>query len=272
MSIWNIAMLSITLITATLIVYLCAGSYLLTLIIKQQALQQRWLFLLSGLAITLHGISLYPLLVTPVGLDLAINKVLSLIMFSINSIVLVSALKKPLHNLFILLFPLSVIAVILSSLPATTDTTLSHLNVGISLHVLLSIIAYSLLSTAVLQALLLHWQDSHLKKRQITGLIKHWPPLQTMESLMFELLWVGVILLAAGIIVGALYIEDMFAQHLAHKTLLSIVAWVIFATLLWGRVQWGWRGNKAIRWVLGGFCVLMLAYFGSKLVLEIILV
>ena len=68
-----------------------------------------------------------------------------------------------------------------------------------------------------------------------------------------------------------MFIHDLFAQHLVHKTVLSLLAWVIFAILLWGRWSRGWRGRKAIRWTLGGFFTLMLAYFGTKLVLELIL-
>jgi len=63
----------------------------------------------------------------------------------------------------------------------------------------------------------------------------------------------------------------MFVQRLAHKTLLSIVAWFVFGSLLWGRFKWGWRGQKALIWTLTGFVVLMLAYFGSKFVLELVL-
>ncbi len=197
-------------------------------------------------------------------------------MLSINTIVILSSLRKPLHNLFIVLTPLSVLLVTLSLLSfiehGYQHATLNNLSSGLGIHVLLSITAYSLLSIAVVQALLLHWQNTQLKQRKTSGFIRHLPPLQTMELLMFELLWVGVILLACGIIWGAFYIDDMFAQHLAHKTILSIIAWVIFAMLLWGRSRWGWRGNHAVKWILGGFCVLMLAYFGSKLVLEVILV
>lgn len=68
-----------------------------------------------------------------------------------------------------------------------------------------------------------------------------------------------------------MFLEDIFAQHLAHKTSLAVMAWVVFAILLWGRHQLGWRGHTAIRWTLAGFCLLMLAYFGSKLVREFIL-
>jgi ABC-type uncharacterized transport system permease subunit len=63
----------------------------------------------------------------------------------------------------------------------------------------------------------------------------------------------------------------MFAQHLVHKTVLSVMAWLVFGGLLLGRRVWGWRGQKAIRWTLSGFLLLILAYFGSKFVLELLL-
>jgi ABC-type uncharacterized transport system permease subunit len=92
-----------------------------------------------------------------------------------------------------------------------------------------------------------------------------------MEALFFELLWVGEICLLLAITSGFLFIDDLFAQHLAHKTVFSLLALVIYGVLLWGRYQRGWRGATAIRWALGGFCTLMLAYFGSKFVLQIVL-
>lgn len=63
----------------------------------------------------------------------------------------------------------------------------------------------------------------------------------------------------------------MFAQHLVHKTVLSTLAWLMFGGLLIGRLRYGWRGKTAIVWTLSGFAVLILAYFGSKIVLELIL-
>ena len=68
-----------------------------------------------------------------------------------------------------------------------------------------------------------------------------------------------------------LFINDIFAQHLVHKTILSIVTWLVFALLLWGRWRYGWRGSLAVRLTLAGIVLLLLAYFGSKLVLEVIL-
>ena len=74
-----------------------------------------------------------------------------------------------------------------------------------------------------------------------------------------------------AVLSGMVYLENMFAQHLAHKTVLSILAWLVFAILLVGRWLVGWRGRTAIRWTVSGFVLLMLAYFGSKFVVELVL-
>ena len=92
-----------------------------------------------------------------------------------------------------------------------------------------------------------------------------------MESLLFQMIAVGYATLSLALLVGITFLEDIFAQHLVHKTILSIIAWTVFAILLHGRWKYGWRGRIAIRWTLIGFLFLMLAYFGSKLVLELIL-
>ena len=77
--------------------------------------------------------------------------------------------------------------------------------------------------------------------------------------------------LSLSIVSGWLFVDDIFAQHLVHKTVLSIVGWIILGVLLFGRLRFGWRGKTAIRWTLSAFAFLMLAFFGSKLVLEFIL-
>jgi len=88
---------------------------------------------------------------------------------------------------------------------------------------------------------------------------------------MFQFLGFGFILLSVSLLTGFFYLEDIFAQHLVHKTVLSIIGWVILGVLLFGRIRFGWRGRTAVRWTLSAFAFLMLAYFGSKLVLEFIL-
>jgi ABC-type uncharacterized transport system permease subunit len=94
-----------------------------------------------------------------------------------------------------------------------------------------------------------------------------------MESLLFRIIGLGFFLLTLTLISGMLFSEQIFHQALKfnHKNIFTIISWVIFGSLLIGRVQYGWRGRTAIRWTLTGFGVLLLAYVGSKFVLEVLL-
>ncbi len=92
-----------------------------------------------------------------------------------------------------------------------------------------------------------------------------------MESLLFEMISAGFVLLTLALLSGFAFLENMFAQHLVHKTVLSVLAWLVFGGLLIGRFRNGWRGRTAIVWTLGGFVMLILAYFGSKAVLQFVL-
>jgi ABC-type uncharacterized transport system permease subunit len=94
-----------------------------------------------------------------------------------------------------------------------------------------------------------------------------------MEKLLFRVIWVGFILLTLTLLSGIVFSEEVFGQPLkfTHKTLFGIISWGVFAALLTGRQLYGWRGRIAIRWTLAGFIILLLAYLGSKFVLEVIL-
>ncbi len=142
---------------------------------------------------------------------------------------------------------------------------------GLGLHVLLSIMAHAVFGIAAAQSILLLVQHRQLKEGHIRGVMRLFPPIQVMEVMLFELLWVGLILLSAAIGAGLLYVEDMFAQHLVHKTFFTLLAWAFFAALLAGRHFLGWRALTAIRMTLVGFVVLLLGFFGSQFVLEVLL-
>lgn len=238
---------------------------------KRETPNRRLLALLVALALLLHGASLFAQLHATPGLTLDFFNAASLIAYAVILLTLLACLRIPVDNLLLVLLPLGCLTVLLAQfLPAGTLNPIDAAP-GILAHILLSILAYGLLTMAVFQALLLLLQDHQLKHKHPSGLIKNFPPLQTMESLLFGFLWAGWGLLSLSLLSGWLFVDNLFAQHLAHKTLLSCFAWVVFAVLLWGRYQLGWRGHKAIRWTLAGFCLLMLAYFGSKLVREFIL-
>lgn len=253
-----------------ILIYTAAAIYFGSQFVRQKSFKPSQLIGTAVIGLVAHGVGVYGISVTGNNFNFGIFSAFSLLFWVVNAIVLVSGLKKKLHNLFLLLFPLSAIS-ILVSISLNNPEWQHSLSYTIAAHVIPSLLAYSLLTIASLQALILAYQNHALKHKNRIANARLLPPLQTMESLLFELLWVGEILLTLAILSGFYFLEDMFAQHLVHKTVFALSAWFIYALLLWGRHQMGWRGNKAIRWALAGFICLMLAYFGSKLVLEVIL-
>lgn len=254
-----------------IMLYAGASAYLLKHTYHKQDTPVKNLLAIATACVVAHTLGVIQLLAVSDGIDMSIHKVGSLVVCSINAIVLISSFRKPLHTLFILLFPIAIASIVLSLVLAPEKFILADVDIALAAHILLSIVAYSLITLASLQALLWYWQNQQLRQHKLKGLARILPPLQTMESLIFDLLWGGQILLTLGILIGITSIDNIFAQQLVHKTVLSIFAWLVFAALLWGRHTAGWRGNTATRWVLTGFCLLMLAYFGSKLVIEVLL-
>ena len=225
----------------------------------------------AGLAVVLHAMILTGAVLQPNGLNLGFFNALSLAGWLIAAVLFLVALVKPVESLGILLMPFAALTVLLE-LVFTADRIVVDINQWpLEVHILLSLLAYSLLALAAVQALLLAVQEHRLHARRPGGFIRGIPPLMTMESLLFQLLAAGFVLLSLALLSGALFVEDLLAQHLVHKTVLTTLAWLVFGILLWGRWRFGWRGKTAIRWTLTGFAVLVLGYFGSKLVLELVL-
>lgn len=138
-------------------------------------------------------------------------------------------------------------------------------------HILLSMGAAALLFAAAVTALLLVFLDRRLRTRRIADLPSVLPPLDALEKVMFRLIGTGFVLLTLSLFTGFVFVTNLFAQHLFQKTVLSLIAWIIFGVLLVGRIRFGWRGRSAVGWTLSGFGMLALAYFGAKFVLEDVL-
>jgi ABC-type uncharacterized transport system permease subunit len=260
-----------------LLALLCALLYLaatgLQLLHLSQRRQQidRSILVLGLLALLSHTLIVWKIAFASEGVDFGFFKVAVPLFLVINLACITSLTRRPLQNLLIVLFPLSALAVLVSTFAPDSAPAQSHISGGMMLHISSSLLAYSVLTLAAVQAAALSLQDHQLKQRRTRGIVQILPPLQLMESMLFELLWIGLGLLTISIVSGALFVDDLFAQHLAHKTVLTIAAWLLFATLLWGHYQLGWRSKTAVRLTLAGFTLLMLAFFGSKLVLELIL-
>ena len=222
--------------------------------------------LIGAIAIFAHTIILQNSLHLEQGLNLSLFTSGSLVSWLVALVLFISSLRQKVDNLFIAVFPMAAILLLLNAFIAQPDPK-PFTTQAIS-HILLSILAYSVFTLATFQTILLHKQTSALKHNIGGRFLNSLPPLQTMERLLFEMLWTGFILLSASLITGFVFAQDIITQHLVHKSFFAIISWGIFAILLFGRYAWGWRGHKAMRWTLAGFFCLMLGFFGSKLVLE----
>ncbi|MEQ8262776.1 cytochrome c biogenesis protein CcsA [Pseudohaliea sp.] len=253
------------------LLYLAAAGLQLTHMAQRRQRLSRAVMVMALAALVGHAIVTWDALNTGQGVSFGFYRALSLSFLAVNIACVAALLKRPLQNLLIGLFPLSALAIVVATLGPETSHARSELSPGILLHIGSSILAYSILTLAAAQAALVALQDRQLRQRNMHGIARSLPPLQLMERMLFELIWIGVIALTVAIASGMIFMENMFAQHLVHKTILSMVAWVVFSVLLWGRYQLGWRAQTAVRFTLSGFALLILAFFGSKLVLELIL-
>jgi len=251
--------------------YLAAAGLQLAHLVQRHRHLSRPVLGMTLVALVCHAVVTWDALVVGDGVTFGIYKVLALSFLAVNVACVAALLRRPLQNLLVGLLPLSALSIVIASLGPDTSATRDHIEPGMLMHIGSSIVAYSLLTLAAGQAALLALQDRQLRNRNMLGITRALPPLQLMESMLFELVWVGVAALTLSILSGMIFMENMFAQHLVHKTILSMFAWVLFSILLWGRYRRGWRSQTAVRFTIAGFVLLLLAFYGSKLVLELLL-
>lgn len=202
------------------------------------------------------------------GLNMSVFNALSAIFWLSSLITIVTSLRSPVENILLVLLPMTAVSVFLAQFFPDHSLVVHARNPALDAHIFISLVAYALITLAAVQALMLAWQHRALHDRHPSGLVSRMPPMESVEQLMFRFITVGFILLTLALATGFLFIENIFAQHLVHKTVLSVISWVIFFGLLMGRHFVGWRGKTAVYWTLAGFSALILAYFGTKIALE----
>lgn len=225
----------------------------------------------AAVAVAAHGLGLARQFAGAGALDLGFYHALSLVAFTVAAIVLAGSLARRTEVPGLVIFPFAALALLAETLLESPALLVAQRSWQFNLHIALAVLAYAVLSVAAAHALVLWLHERRLKQHQLAGVTRGLPPLATTESLLFQLIGTGFALLTLTLVTGALFVQDLFAQHLVHKTVLSIASWLVFGVLLWGRWVHGWRGRTAAGWTLSGMAVLLLAYFGSKLVLELIL-
>lgn len=229
---------------------------------------RRAALVVAGIAVLMHFGVLFG--IHRGAVDLHFYAALSLVSAVIAALTLIVNVARPVAALGIILFPLAGLFLAIDEFLAP-PTAPFPLDWQIGLHVVIALLAYSLLAIAAVLALLLATQERALRTRRLSTWAGALPPLTQTESLMFRLIGAGFALLTLTLLSGVLFVHNLHAQHQAHTAILSLIAWIIFGVLLVGRWRWGWRGSRAVNLTLIGMVILLLAFFGSKFVLEMIL-
>ncbi len=221
----------------------------------------------------LHGYTLYLSIFAGSGLSFGVGNAVSSIVWLTALVYWLSSFFYRLEVLQTLIAPVAAVAVLLPLVFPSLRPLANTEFPAFKAHILVAMMAYSLLTIAVLHALLMAAVERRLHHPTMPSVLANLPPLLTMEKLLFRIIWAGFILLTLTLVSGVVFSEEVFGQPLkfTHKTLFGFISWGVFAALLTGRELYGWRGRIAIRWTLIGFVILLLAYLGSKFVLEVIL-
>lgn len=221
---------------------------------------------LAVIATVLHAYALSLTLWIDHGINLNIGNVLSLIAVLGSAILLITNINKNTETLGIFIYPLAALTTLL---PLAIHNE-NPLPFEIGSHVLISISAYSIMGIATAQAVLYALQERRFRTKQLSRLMQALPPLQVMENTLIQLVLIGFIFLSFALVSGVFFIEDIFAQHLIHKTFFSILSWLVYATFLFGHFKYGWRGQKAARYTIWAYILLILSYVGTEIILKLI--
>lgn len=221
-----------------------------------------------------HGALLYAALFAPHGLNLGLGVTISMIAWLTVLIYSLINWRHQFEGLQSVVLVMGAIGVVMPFILRTSHTLVHSDFLLFKAHLLIAFLAYSLLMIAALHALLMTFAEHSLQRPTSSApVMRSLPPLLTMESWLFRIITAGFVLLSLTLISGMVFSEELFAAPLTatHKTVFAIISWLIFAALLAGRFFYGWRGRVAVRWTLAGFIALLLAYLGSRFVLEVVL-
>jgi ABC-type uncharacterized transport system permease subunit len=226
-----------------------------------------------------HGGALWADMVLPGSLRLGFAVVLSATLWISVAAYWLENRNFSLDSLRVLVLPCAAVAVVLPALFPGSLVPLQDKPMLYGWHIAVAIMAYSSLTIAAFHAVLMAVQEASLhtppggRPGWFAAMIERLPALLTMERLLFRLIAFGFALLTLTVLSGVFFSEELFGRAMKwdHKTIFTMLSWLLFGLLLAGRRWRGWRGRTALSFTLSGFATLLLAYVGSRFVLEVVL-
>ena len=259
-----------TIVLIAALLYLSAAVWLALDVRHGRDTAARGWLLPANLAVLLHGVVHFLAWQRSGVTDLHFFAALSLVGLGMAAMTAFVGAGGRMRALGVVVFPLSAVVLLLYVVYGHRSAPEPH-DWRLLLHAWMALLGYATLAVSAVLAVFLRLQERALRRREFHSWLRALPPLTELESLLFRSITVGFGLLTATLLTGLLFVEDMLAQHLVHKTVLSVLSWLVFGGLLLGRWRRGWRGTKAVRWTLTAMTLLALAFFGSQFVLELVL-
>jgi ABC-type uncharacterized transport system permease subunit len=226
-----------------------------------------------ALAVLLHAYVAIQNVATPTGLDVSLGNAVSVVAGLTAALAWLSGLLATMPSVGTVVLPVAAAASLLPGLMTSGHRFPYAGEAWAAVHVAVALVSYALFIVAALQALLLMGLERRLHRRLPDPGADALPPLLTLERFLFRLVGAGFVLLTVTLVTGVLFSEQIFGRAVpfTHKSVFSVLGWLTFGGLLWGRWRYGWRGRVALRWILAGTAFVFLAYLGSKFVLEVLL-
>src|SRR5471030_2751728 len=246
-----------------MLAYLLSLALIIPSIIRKNGAYRRLALISVIIALVCHAVALQQRI-----FDVSTGQNLSLV--NICSVMTIVASRN--RGWFILPIVYSFALINLAFVTFLPGEFITHLeeSKGLLVHIGLALFSYATLIIAALYALQLAWLDYQLKNKRLS-FTADMPPLMTIERKLFHITQVGVILLTLTLCTGLLYMDNLFSRENIDKAVLLILAWFVYIVLLVGQYHEGWRGRRLVWFSMAGAVLLTLAYFGSRLIQQLMI-
>jgi len=247
---------------------------------KHTATVRSTLILATVIGIIFHAIELYVRVINTQdpspAFSMSLGHSISLVALVVTTIFVLISMVRKTANLGLAILPTAILALLAGRWLNPAHDAISIAHPGFEWHLVLGIITFAMLSLAFAQSLLILVQEkqlrSHTPPQSGISLISL-PALQSMETLLFQILWLGFVVLSITLALGILVNRSEYGIVLLfnHHIVLTLLTWLAYAILLFGRHFFGWRGRQASIYTIICYSLFLIGYFGPRIVRELII-